>query len=64
MKLCMGLECVQHPVTLSLFLLIMNFLPILVIALPSRKKKKVASITKHSKAVKQLLAVVCFDKDL
>lgn len=63
MKLCMGLECVQHPVTLSLFLLIMNFLPILVIALPSRKKK-VASMTKRSKAVKQLLAVVCFDKDL
>lgn len=33
-------ECVQHPVTLSLFLLTMNFMPILVIGLLSRKQKR------------------------
>lgn len=30
----------------------------------SLKTKKVAGMTKRNKAVKQLLAVVCFDKDL
>lgn len=35
-----GSECVQHPVTLSLFLLTMNFLLILVIGLLSRKQKR------------------------